>query len=144
VQGAATSLQPTDGPIAESSNMESMPDVDQDIEIETLNANGEIMYRYARNSDSQSSAASQASPNMGSSSPIQAPTPSRVGPAGTGATSSANGSSRNDTGAILCVHGGLSPLVDSVDKIRLLDRKQEVPHEGAMCDLLWSDPDEID
>jgi len=31
-----------------------------------------------------------------------------------------------------------------VDKIRLLDRKQEVPHEGAMCDLLWSDPDEID
>jgi hypothetical protein len=42
------------------------------------------------------------------------------------------------------VHGGLSPLIDSVDKIRLLDRKQEVPHEGAMCDLLWSDPDEID
>ncbi|RDH24809.1 serine/threonine-protein phosphatase 4 catalytic subunit [Aspergillus phoenicis ATCC 13157] len=28
--------------------------------------------------------------------------------------------------------------------IRLIDRKQEVPHEGAMCDLLWSDPDEID
>jgi serine/threonine-protein phosphatase 4 catalytic subunit len=23
----------------------------------------------------------------------------------------------------------------------LIDRKQEVPHEGAMCDLLWSDPD---
>ncbi len=39
---------------------------------------------------------------------------------------------------------GLSPLIDTVDKIRLLDRKQEVPHEGAMCDLLWSDPDEID
>jgi hypothetical protein len=38
----------------------------------------------------------------------------------------------------------LSPLIDMVDKIRLLDRKQEVPHEGAMCDLLWSDPDEID
>ena len=35
-------------------------------------------------------------------------------------------------------------MIDSVDKIRLLDRKQEVPHEGAMCDLLWSDPDEID
>lgn len=45
---------------------------------------------------------------------------------------------------MLCVHGGLSPLIDSIDKIRLLDRKQEVPHEGAMCDLLWSDPDEID
>lgn len=23
-----------------------------------------------------------------------------------------------------------------------LDRKTEVPHEGVMCDLLWSDPDE--
>ena len=45
---------------------------------------------------------------------------------------------------MLCVHGGLSPLIDSIDKIRLLDRKQEVPHEGAMCDLLWSDPDDIE
>lgn len=26
----------------------------------------------------------------------------------------------------------------------MLDRKQEVPHDGAMCDLLWSDPEEID
>jgi len=42
------------------------------------------------------------------------------------------------------VHGGLSPLIDTIDKIRLIDRKQEVPHEGAMCDLLWSDPDDID
>jgi len=23
----------------------------------------------------------------------------------------------------------------------VIDRKQEVPHEGPMCDLLWSDPD---
>eukprot|EP00951_Prasinocladus_malaysianus_P030357 scaffold285439_cov21-Prasinocladus_malaysianus.AAC.1 len=28
--------------------------------------------------------------------------------------------------------------------IRTIDRKQEVPHDGAMCDLLWSDPEEID
>lgn len=26
----------------------------------------------------------------------------------------------------------------------MIDRKQEVPHEGAMCDLMWSDPEEID
>ena len=25
----------------------------------------------------------------------------------------------------------------------MIDRKQEVPHDGPMCDLLWSDPDEI-
>ncbi|KAF2451701.1 Metallo-dependent phosphatase [Karstenula rhodostoma CBS 690.94] len=142
VTGAATTLDPTDGPIADNVNCE-LPDSEMDIEIETLNANGEIMFRYARNGDSQSSAASQANSNPASSSPI-GPTPSRSGAAGTGATSSANGSTRNDTGAILCVHGGLSPLIDSIDKIRLLDRKQEVPHEGAMCDLLWSDPDEID
>jgi serine/threonine-protein phosphatase 4 catalytic subunit len=23
----------------------------------------------------------------------------------------------------------------------VIDRKQEVPHDGPMCDLLWSDPD---
>ncbi|KAJ2375492.1 phosphoprotein phosphatase PP4 catalytic subunit, partial [Coemansia sp. RSA 2603] len=44
---------------------------------------------------------------------------------------------------ILCVHGGLSPVVNTVDQIRAIDRKQEVPHEGAMCDLLWSDPEDI-
>jgi diadenosine tetraphosphatase ApaH/serine/threonine PP2A family protein phosphatase len=26
--------------------------------------------------------------------------------------------------------------------VKALDRKQEVPHEGPMSDLLWSDPDE--
>lgn len=32
----------------------------------------------------------------------------------------------------------------NIKQIRVLDRKQEVPHDGAMCDLLWSDPEEID
>ncbi|KAJ8608426.1 hypothetical protein CTAYLR_010329 [Chrysophaeum taylorii] len=44
---------------------------------------------------------------------------------------------------VLCVHGGLSPSVSTLDQIRTIDRKHEVPHDGAMCDLLWSDPEEI-
>ncbi|KAJ3228397.1 Serine/threonine-protein phosphatase 4 catalytic subunit [Clydaea vesicula] len=45
---------------------------------------------------------------------------------------------------VFCVHGGLSPAISTLDQIRTIDRKQEVPHDGAMCDLLWSDPDEIE
>ena len=43
---------------------------------------------------------------------------------------------------IFCIHGGLSPTIDTIDEIRNIDRKQEVPHDGSMCDLLWSDPDQ--
>ena len=42
---------------------------------------------------------------------------------------------------IFCVHGGLSPSVQTIDQIRVINRKQEVPHDGPMCDLLWSDPE---
>mgnify|MGYP001144072441 FL=1 len=45
---------------------------------------------------------------------------------------------------IFCVHGGLSPSISTLDQIRVIDRKLEVPHDGAMCDLLWSDPEDID
>ncbi|KAF5949452.1 hypothetical protein HYC85_011445 [Camellia sinensis] len=44
---------------------------------------------------------------------------------------------------IFGVHGGLSHNISTLDQIRSIDRKQEVPHDGAMCDLLWSDPEDI-
>lgn len=46
----------------------------------------------------------------------------------------------NDT---FCCHGGLSPSFETLDQLKSIDRRTEVPHEGIMCDLLWSDPDEI-
>jgi len=45
-------------------------------------------------------------------------------------------------GQIFCPHAGLSPSIETLDHVRQLDRVQEVPHEGPMCDLLWSDPDD--
>ena len=44
---------------------------------------------------------------------------------------------------IFCVHGGLSPDIPTLDDVHLIDRKQEVPSEGPMCDLLWSDPEDM-
>lgn len=46
-------------------------------------------------------------------------------------------------GRAFCVHGGLSPSIHQLDQIRVIDRKQEIPHDGAMCDLLWSDPEDL-
>lgn len=35
---------------------------------------------------------------------------------------------------IFCLHGGLSPSIDTLDHIRALDRLQEVPHEvSGVC-----------
>ena len=36
-------------------------------------------------------------------------------------------------GKIFCIHGGLSPYISTIDQIRLINRKLEIPHEGAFC-----------
>ena len=106
----------------------------EEVEIEVCNADGDVISQFSRRGKAGGSS-HNGSPNGKTD---------LAGPPGTGASGASRGTTGRPTGAVLCVHGGLSPLIDTVDKIRLLDRKQEVPHEGAMCDLLWSDPDEID
>lgn len=142
VMGAAPSVQPLpDAPLlANPSTAASIPPADEDIEVELLNASGELITREVRRQPEVMEDTHEARDELPSRSP-QTRHFSRTGPPGTGASGESNGSQGTSGGAVLCVHGGLSPLVDSIDKIRLLDRKQEVPHEGPMCDLLWSDPD---
>lgn len=43
-------------------------------------------------------------------------------------------------GKFLCVHGGLSPELPNTKAINGINRFQEPPREGLLCDLLWSDP----
>jgi diadenosine tetraphosphatase ApaH/serine/threonine PP2A family protein phosphatase len=146
VLGASSELEPT-GSTMNDTTQSTMPIDDAQLETEVLNSRGEVTMSTYRRRQRSSSDASTDSRNLSpprdiSAAPGQAP--ARSGAPGTGASGNAAGSHTSRTGAVLCVHGGLSPLIDTVDKIRLIDRKQEVPHEGAMCDLLWSDPDEIE
>jgi len=39
-----------------------------------------------------------------------------------------------------CVHGGLSPDILTLRQIEEIDRFQEPPQSGGLCDLLWADP----
>ena len=42
---------------------------------------------------------------------------------------------------ILCMHGGLSPDLKSINNITEIQRPTDITDTGLLCDLLWSDPD---
>mmetsp|Transcript_62770 Transcript_62770/g.86778 ORF Transcript_62770/g.86778 Transcript_62770/m.86778 type:complete len:125 (-) Transcript_62770:1029-1403(-) len=42
-------------------------------------------------------------------------------------------------GQYLCVHGGISPKINTISEINEIERKEE-PTDGPLNDLLWSDP----
>uniref|UniRef100_A0A158Q7E0 Serine/threonine-protein phosphatase n=1 Tax=Elaeophora elaphi TaxID=1147741 RepID=A0A158Q7E0_9BILA len=44
-------------------------------------------------------------------------------------------------GKILCMHGGLSPQLKSIDQLRQITRPIDPPNPSIHIDLLWSDPD---
>ena len=47
-------------------------------------------------------------------------------------------------GSVFCIHAGLSPEIRIIDQINIIERRTEIPHEGPLCDLMWSNPEDIE
>lgn len=45
---------------------------------------------------------------------------------------------------VFCVHGGISQELPLIEHIDFLQRRIEIPIEGALTDLCWSDPDNVE
>ncbi len=38
------------------------------------------------------------------------------------------------------MHGGVSPLMKTLDSVNEVNRFSEIPLEGLICDIVWADP----
>lgn len=38
------------------------------------------------------------------------------------------------------VHAGISPSCQTLEEIQQINRFEEIPESGGLCDLVWSDP----
>lgn len=42
---------------------------------------------------------------------------------------------------ILCMHGGISQKITSIEQLRRTKKPDNIPDEGLLCDLMWADPE---
>ena len=44
----------------------------------------------------------------------------------------------------LCIHGGISPSLETLSNIEKVNRFCEIPKNGLVCDLMWADPIDLE